>query len=866
MTQNNTSLFSKEDLESFGVFPSDVESSVEKDSSTISEKLSPFEMVGKTQEQKSQTDIEASKIISEKAQQAIGSGPIGVPIRGVIEEYASIPDTFIINPVNVTANKLLEIFGLHQKFLKLQNRDEGDAVFRQNALQQTAKQLLDSIGVATPETRGEEYIDALSRTIGGTGAFRNVLQFLKQGASKQGKKIIDNFMEETLPTLVAAGTIELGPLALEDVGAPEAIRLPASVIAAFLSAGGTKAVVDSLGTKPMDTSKLLPEEISEGIKLNPEKLANLIELSLKAKKGDATARLDLAELSKANPEIKKIVDEYNLDVPLDILSDDNRVKELIAMLRSQVKSEASIDFTNFLEKNTKEINELLSRALDDDISVVAEKIKTRMNDLRENIKQQETKLYEEIIDPKIDRTAPVQLNNLKEYLNNKMKEYGENIDDLPQTLKNLQKRINSNTPVTYAYFKDLLDSLGQSMSKGKDNQFKSLTDANQSELYKVFKQDQEDFLKDFDPSGDLFNSYKNASELTVFRKDLENQIIKFFGKEGQGSISKLLQASISSGAKGDVSALNKVINGVPEDLREDAIIAGLIDRVIPRQGDIFGYKTYSNTWNNLKKQKEVFKIIENNVGKETVTLLDNIAQISQRIAQAQSKITRTGAIAVAEGMLKNVLTAESSLNAIFRQLKKGTGTILNVGSYFTNFLPVGGSFITNLGRTITTQAQSPKKVQDYNQQINELFKDPSFLKYIDEIAQNGRPTETTILNLSKNKLFKQYKNPARYLEAVVFSATDFSNAYRQEVEEEKQETQKDQDEQDRMFLGGIIPEANANEIASLPTFPDTMSEIPARPPQTPQTPQTQITGTVNPQTEARMAQLFGGGIGSIGRA
>jgi hypothetical protein len=41
---------------------------------------------------------------------------------------------------------------------------------------------------------------------------------------------------------------------------------------------------------------------------------------------------------------------------------------------------------------------------------------------------------------------------------------------------------------------------------------------------------------------------------------------------------------------------------------------------------------------------------------------------------------------------------------------------------------------------------------------------------------------------------------------------------------------------------------------------DTMSSIPARPPQT------QITGTVNPQTEARMAQLFGGGIGSIGRA
>ena len=51
-----------------------------------------------------------------------------------------------------------------------------------------------------------------------------------------------------------------------------------------------------------------------------------------------------------------------------------------------------------------------------------------------------------------------------------------------------------------------------------------------------------------------------------------------------------------------------------------------------------------------------------------------------------------------------------------------------------------------------------------------------------------------------------------------------------------------------------------NVPSDLLSFKDTMEEIPARPPQT------QITGTVNPQTEARMAQLFGGGIGSIGRA
>ena len=198
-----------------------------------------------------------------------------------------------------------------------------------------------------------------------------------------------------------------------------------------------------------------------------------------------------------------------------------------------------------------------------------------------------------------------------------------------------------------------------------------------------------------------------------------------------------------------------------------------------------------------------------------------------------------------EGVLPT-LWSETKLNP--SETAYTFASILN--NYGNNILPQGGVFSNILQTTSRlTAAFSFDKKDDMIREflpVADMFNVP--LKSLGQSAI--APT-----------IEKELSDPERQPQPDLprFEDTMSSIPDRPSIED-KQEVQKNQDEKDRIFSGGIIPEVNASEISSLPTFPDTMSSIPAPPPQT------KITGTVNPQTEARMTQYFGGGIGSIGQA
>jgi len=490
---------------------------------------------------------------------------------------------------------------------------------------------------------------------------------------------------------------------------------------------------------------------TETPQMNEKEIAKLIRT---ASGGGANADKAIEKLiaqAKINPEIKGMAERLGFKLPFDIFTDGEIVKQSVAITRDIKGSVADVVWRQEVQDAIIQADNVIKELGATDLSTISKTIGDALETTQTSLKVREKDLFnringnqEENIVGLVKKTEKVDITNTLNEIERLIKEEGiESLD--PKIIKILKRK-----DLTYGGLLRLKESIGDAAFKNK-GPYSDTSTGQLKLLYGKLTDDQ--FVNAIRIGGDeVEDLIKSANSLTVKRKELEKNLVKILGKDLQGSIATKLKSSITSGGKGDISNTNRILKIIPEELRSEAILTAIQDATTatgPGGNVNFGFAQFSNLYQNLKKQKVVFKEISEALGPETTKVLDELAEISKRITEARANVSVTGK---ANQALLNAIQAQSVLEKFMTgSLVSRTiqGTIGAVGGALTG-MPV----VSGLAATIFASLKFNSK--DRLGLAGELFNNIKFKQMIDEVAQTGSVSDETLSSVSKLPIYKRW--------------------------------------------------------------------------------------------------------------
>lgn len=528
-------------------------------------------------------------------------------------------------------------------------------------------------------------------------------------------------------------------------GVPE---MPAGVIAP--EAPPVAAVAPEVA--PAAPAGMAEEVVIEAATMTPQEIGDLARKAVGRGPGSAKAKSQLATLAKSNPEAVAAADRLGLELPVDVLSDNAQLRSLTGLARSEVGSEAETAWG----ETARSVIQRANQAMDElgattDLTQVSADVFKRVDDAQKSLGNQASLLREEV-EATFNTTDRVEPTRIREWLQGRIDELGggkEGLAALSPEEKRLWGVVSKGQP-TYARLNEARDMIGQALNKGTG----PWADANLSrvkQLYGALADDQINFIEA--TAGKEIADKQRAAN-TLFQEMFKGreQMQDIFGKDLSKSLVPLMQRAITSGAKGDISALNQLVSSVPEDMRGTVLTSALFNAAKTRAGargadEMFSFTNFSKIYRDLRNNKEVYKQIAKSVGPEGDRLLTDLYAISRRMADAESKVLKTGK---ANQALDNSLNAERLLNRVL----KGAGARLGaatVGGVAAG--PVGVAVAGGLteGAQYIAQGMGKKNAD----KVHALLSSEQFRNLIDNVGSGGN-VDQAINRVSSSRPFIDY--------------------------------------------------------------------------------------------------------------
>ena len=514
--------------------------------------------------------------------------------------------------------------------------------------------------------------------------------------------------------------------------------------------------------KPVETPEMTADQIGE-----------LVSKASSRGLGSEKAINELIAQAKINPEAYKAAQRLNIKLPPDVFSDSPLVKEAAGLTRSIAGSDVSANWRRTIEDAQKKADEVMaSVGGDPDISTISFDIKTRFEDTRDALKNAQKPLYDFVdgnakkgIVAAVNPTAPASTENIVSYLTEKARKLG-GVINLSSENKNLLNELSRKNPMTYFRLTDIKKKIVQAQSK-QTGPFADIDDFELNELMDALREDQLVSAKNIGGT-EAFEKLKAANATTVKVKELEKLFVKGFGRQLSGDISPLLKNIIKKGKEGNVEPLNKAIEIVPEDLQKDAILSALTNIATDRNGN-FDFAKFRASYQGLKTNKAIRKILIQKVGTETISVLDDLNDISIRITEARGNVLTTGK---ANQALVNSMLAQGIVDKF---MQSPTGKRVVQGAATGGGATLGGPYgaMAALGATELL----PKGV-DRLKAIGDLFQGEKFKNLIDNVVETGAMSSKAINELANSPSYKRWaktmgiEDPRNWLNTTIVGTAD----------------------------------------------------------------------------------------------
>lgn len=476
--------------------------------------------------------------------------------------------------------------------------------------------------------------------------------------------------------------------------------------------------------------------------------------------GTATAKAKLAEMAQVNDEARAAAERLGMDLPFDVFADNPQVRSAVGLTRALVAGEAEAAWEKTVRRAIERADEI-SQQFDATFvegrpapGVASQRVLDTLKTSRDQLKNDARAIYQRI-DETVPKSAPVEMGNLKTYLDDLRVNLGPAGRMSPQEA-NLAKMLEKGE-LTYFGLKREKDLVGQAVG-GLKSPYENMASGDLKRLYAALAQDQLDNVGSI-AGEEARRELRAANLLTAKQKALEKRIVGAFGQDIDGSIAQRMQTAIATASKGDSAAFNKLLKVVPEELQKETLATAFASvtagKAAGRAGAteaVFNPNEYTKVYRGLRANPPVYAQMVKIMGPEWDQVSRDLYEVSRRIADAQARIPTTGKA--------NQILGENAVQGVIgKVMSSGAAQRLATGA--VSALPGGGFIAPDI---VNFMANSKGAAV---QKASRLFASPEFQELaIQTATQGGKPTQQIIQRTAVSKAFNEFAKAARLPDSV----------------------------------------------------------------------------------------------------
>lgn len=476
--------------------------------------------------------------------------------------------------------------------------------------------------------------------------------------------------------------------------------------------------------------------------------------------GTATAKAKLAEMAQVNDEARAAAERLGMDLPFDVFADNPQVRSAVGLTRALVAGEAEAVWEKTVRRAIERADEI-SQQFDATFvegrpapGVASQRVLDTLKTSRDQLKNDARAIYQRI-DETVPKSAPVEMGNLKTYLDDLRVNLGPAGRMSPQEA-NLAKMLEKGE-LTYFGLKREKDLVGQAVG-GLKSPYENMASGDLKRLYAALAQDQLDNVGSI-AGEEARRELRAANLLTAKQKALEKRIVGAFGQDIDGSIAQRMQTAIATASKGDAAAFNKLLKVVPPELQKETLATAFASvtagKAAGRAGAteaVFNPNEYTKVYRGLRANPPVYAQMVKIMGPEWDQVSRDLYEVSRRIADAQSRIPTTGKA--------NQILGENAVQGVIGKIMS-SGAAQRLATGAVSALPGGGFIAPDI---VNFMANSKGAAV---QKAAKLFASPEFQELaIQTATQGGKPTQQIIQRTAVSKAFNDFAKAARLPDSV----------------------------------------------------------------------------------------------------
>lgn len=293
---------------------------------------------------------------------------------------------------------------------------------------------------------------------------------------------------------------------------------------------------------------------------------------------------------------------------------------------------------------------------------------------------------------------------------------------------------------TYALLDQVRKDVGAAM-RGNKGPFKDAEEGMLKNLYGLITSDQEAVVNSLGQG----NAWKLAKSLVSTRKGVEDDLGALFGKNLDQSIVTKLATSVKDLPKGDVDKFVKLIQSVPEEMRQSVTASGLASAFqrSAARGEI-NFGNYAQWYEGLLRNKRAHTAIMANLPPSARKNLSDLYRVSKGISQSSRERITTGRI---QAIQQEFQAADSFVGRLYDLAGKAAPAAAAEG--VTSIAGLPGAGIASGIASAMTRGKKPSAIKA----VDEFLASPEFIMGA-RAAASGQ-TQQAAKKIAKSASFKK---------------------------------------------------------------------------------------------------------------